>query len=161
MANFLKTAFLIEHFGWLFLINLLASSLQTEMAVVTKIQGSCIDVCIIFSVVFPTIKLMDTNTKMFINLLYWYASLTLIHYHVRGGISDIFRSSRPEVFSKKGVLKDFAKSTGQNMCQKSLFLRKYWPQPATLLKKRLWNMYFPVDFAKFLIKLHVSGVQLY
>ena len=45
-----------------------------------------------------------------------------------------FKSSRPEVICQKGVLGNFAKST----------------EPATLLKKRLWHRYFPVNFAKFL-----------
>ena len=62
----------------------------------------------------------------------------------------IFRSSRPEVFCKKGVLKSFAKFTEKHLC-KSLFLNKVADQwPATLFKKRLWNRCFPVDFAKFL-----------
>ena len=38
-----------------------------------------------------------------------------------------YRTSRPEVFCKKGILR-----------------------PATLLKKRLWHRCFPVNFAKFL-----------
>ena len=42
-----------------------------------------------------------------------------------------FRSSRPEVFCKKGVI-------------------KFCLRPATLLKKRLWRRCFPVNFAKFL-----------
>ena len=33
------------------------------------------------------------------------------------------RSSRPEVFCKKGVLRNFAKFTGKHLCQ-SLFLNK-------------------------------------
>ena len=41
----------------------------------------------------------------------------------------------PEVFYKKGVLKNFAK-----FCLRS----------ATLLKKRLWHRCFPVNFANFL-----------
>ena len=54
------------------------------------------------------------------------------------------RSGRPEVFSKKGVLRNFPKFTGKHLCQ-SLFLR-----PATLLKKKLYDRCFPVNFAKFL-----------
>ena len=42
---------------------------------------------------------------------------------------------------KKGVLKDFAKFTGKHLRQS---------RPATLLKKRLWHMCFPRNFAKFL-----------
>ena len=35
----------------------------------------------------------------------------------------IFRSSRPEVFCQKGVLRNFAKFTGKHLCQ-SLFFNK-------------------------------------
>ena len=52
------------------------------------------------------------------------------------------RISRPEVFCKKGVLRNLAKSTGKHLCQ-SLFF-------ATLLKKRPWHRCLPVNFAKFL-----------
>ena len=56
----------------------------------------------------------------------------------------------PEVFYKKGVLKNFAKFTGKYLSQ-SLFLNKVAGlRPATLLKKRLWHRCFPVNFAKFL-----------
>ena len=43
----------------------------------------------------------------------------------------------PEVFCKKGVLRNFAKFTGKHLCQ-SLFLNKIAGlRSATLLKKRL------------------------
>ena len=62
----------------------------------------------------------------------------------------INRGSCPEVFCKKGALRNFTKSTGKHLCQ-SLFLNKVASlRPATLLKKRLWYRCFPVDFAKFL-----------
>ena len=48
-------------------------------------------------------------------------------------MSRYYRSSRLEVFCKKGVLKNFADL-----------------RPATLLKKRLWHRCFPVSFGKFL-----------
>ena len=35
----------------------------------------------------------------------------------------IFKSSRPEVLSKKGVLRNFTKFTGKHLCQ-SLFFNK-------------------------------------
>ena len=31
------------------------------------------------------------------------------------------RSSRPEVFCKKGILRDFSKLTGKNLCQRLFF----------------------------------------
>ena len=48
------------------------------------------------------------------------------------------RSSRPKVFCKNVVLRNFRKLTGKQL------------RLATLLKKRLWQRYFPVNFAKFL-----------
>ena len=49
------------------------------------------------------------------------------------------RSSRPDLFCKKGILKNFAKFTGKHLCLR----------PATLLKKRLWRRCFPVNFVKY------------
>ena len=65
-------------------------------------------------------------------------------------LSYFERSSHPEVFCTKGVLKSFAKFTGTHLCQ-SLFYNKVADlRPATLLKKRLWHRRFLVDFEKFL-----------
>ena len=50
------------------------------------------------------------------------------------------RSSYPNVFCRKSAFKSSSKFTG-----KTPRLR-----PATLLKKRLWHRYFPVNFEKFL-----------
>ena len=59
-------------------------------------------------------------------------------------------SSRPVVFCKKGVLRNFIKLTGKRLWQ-SLFINKVAGlRPATLLKKRLWQRRFPVSFVKFL-----------
>ena len=65
-----------------------------------------------------------------------------------------FRSSRPEVFCKKGVHRNFAKFQRKHLCQ-SLFLNKVAGsglRPATFLKKRLWHSCFPVNFANIRIK---------
>ena len=61
------------------------------------------------------------------------------------------RSSRPEVFYKKSVLRNFAKFTEKHLCQ-SLFFNTVWVRRSTLFKKRLWHSCFPVNFAKFLRK---------
>ena len=53
-----------------------------------------------------------------------------------------YKSSRPEVFCRKGVLRNFAKFTERYLRQ-SL-------RPATLLKKRVWHSCFPLNFEKFL-----------
>ena len=53
-------------------------------------------------------------------------------------------NSLPKVFCEKGVLRNFAKFTGNQPCQ-GLFFNK-----EILLKKILWHSCFPVNFAKFL-----------
>ena len=52
-------------------------------------------------------------------------------------------SGRLEVFCEKGVLRNFAKFTG-NTCARVSFLIKLQAAPATLLKKGLWHRCFPV-----------------
>ena len=66
------------------------------------------------------------------------------------GIVDGFRSSRPEVFCKKGVLKNFAKFTGNHVHQNLFFNKVAGLRPATLLKKETLAHCFPVNFVKFL-----------
>ena len=56
------------------------------------------------------------------------------------------RSSRPEAFCNKGVLRNFEKFTGKYLCQ-SLFFNKV---AGLRQKKRLWHRCFPVNFPKFL-----------
>ena len=53
------------------------------------------------------------------------------------------RSSRLEVFCKKGALRNFEEFTGKHLYKSHVFT-------ATLLKKRLWQRCFPVNFSKFL-----------
>ena len=60
-----------------------------------------------------------------------------------------YRSSRPEVFCRKAVLKRFTKFIGKHLRQ-SLFFNKVADRPATFLKKRFWHRCFPVHFVKFL-----------
>ena len=74
--------------------------------------------------------------------------------------SGIAWSSRPQVFSKKGVLENFAKSTGKHLYQRP-FLNKYASLTiSTYLKKGsgltvfLWNLQ---NFQKHLFLLNTSG----
>ena len=66
------------------------------------------------------------------------------------GMSNI-KSSHPELFCKKLVLKNFAKFTGKHL-RWSLFFKKFSAlQPATLIKKkRVQHKYFPMNFEKIL-----------
>ena len=62
----------------------------------------------------------------------------------------LLRSSRSEVFCKKGVVRNFEKFIGKHLCQSLLFNKVAGLRPASLLKKRLWHWCFPVNFATFL-----------
>ena len=55
----------------------------------------------------------------------------------------IYRSSRPEVFCKKGVLRNLTKFIGKHLCQNPFFNKVAGLRPATLLKKRIWHRSFP------------------
>ena len=54
----------------------------------------------------------------------------------------------PEVFYKKGVLKNFAKFTGKHLCQSLFFNKVASLRPTTSLKKRLWHWCLPVNITK-------------
>ena len=72
--------------------------------------------------------------------------ITLLRFQV----SHQYRSSRPEVLCRKGVLRNFAKLTGKHLCQGLFFNKVAGLRAATLLKRRLWHRYFPVNFVRFL-----------
>ena len=65
------------------------------------------------------------------------------------GYSLCFRSSRPEVFCKIAVLRNFAKFTGKHLCQ-GLFVNKVAGQACSFINKETLVQVFPVNFAKFL-----------
>ena len=58
--------------------------------------------------------------------------------------------SRPDMFCKKVVLRNFGKLTGKHLCQSLLFNEVACLRPVTLFKKRLWHRYFLVNYVKFL-----------
>ena len=59
---------------------------------------------------------------------------------------DLVQKQPPEMFYKK---KGFAKFTRKHLYQSLFFSKVAGLRPAILLKKRLWHMCFPVNFAKF------------
>ena len=59
------------------------------------------------------------------------------------------RSSRPEMFCKKRVLRNFTKLTGKQLFQSLICNKVAGLRPAPLLKKRLWHRCLPVNFVKF------------
>ena len=60
------------------------------------------------------------------------------------------RSSHRRCSVRKGVLGNFAKFIGKHLCQCLFFNIVAGLRHATLLKKRLWQRCFPVNFPKFL-----------
>ena len=67
---------------------------------------------------------------------------------------NLYRSSRPEVFCKRGVLRKFAKFTGKQLCQRLLF------RPATLLKKSFCHKCFPMNWVYLLLQNTSGGFIL-
>ena len=62
----------------------------------------------------------------------------------------IARSSRPEVFCEKGVLRNFAKFTGKHQCQ-SLFFNKVVglrPEACNFIKKEALAQVFSCEFCQ-------------
>ena len=89
------------------------------------------------------------------SILYSYAQafgdkglyVVLIARTMQGMSSGKLSNQPPKVFYKKGVLTNFAKFTGNHLCQ-NLYQGL---RPATLLKNRLrQRCFFPANFAKFL-----------
>ena len=68
-------------------------------------------------------------------------------------------SSHQRCSVKKGVLRNFTKFTGKHLCQSLFFNKVPGLRPATLLKKRPWHRYFPVNSAKFLRTLFLRNTS--
>ena len=66
------------------------------------------------------------------------------------------RSSCPEVFCKKDVLRNIAKLTGKHLCQSLFFDKVAGLRLLFVLKKRLWYGCSPVNFVKFLRALFLT-----
>ena len=111
-------------------------------------------------------SLQIINIKYFLSLLVLMATLDIMpmilneiscvkydHYWIicfqNFKVFAQLNNSRPGVFCKKGVLKNFTKFTGKYLCQSLFFNKVACLRPATLLKKRLWHRCFPVNFVKF------------
>ena len=101
--------------------------------------------------------------RIFCNLFYRTAPVAASLYTIKS------RSSPWRCSVRKGVLRNLAKFTGKHLCE-SLYLNKVVGQslyfnkvaglrPPTLLKKRFWHRYFPVNFAKFLRKLFLQNTS--
>ena len=65
-------------------------------------------------------------------------------------INLLYRSSHQRCSLKKVFLKNFTKFTGKHLCWSLFFNKVSGLRPATLLKKRLQQRCFPVNFLKFL-----------
>ena len=70
-------------------------------------------------------------------------------FSFKSNVRFLNRSSRPQMFCKKGALKNFEEFTGKHLGQSLFFNKVADLRTATLLKRRLWYRCFPVNFAKF------------
>ena len=87
------------------------------------------------------------NWKILINFfeIHFIDTLNIlsVNWNFRIEFLRINRNSHQRCSIIKGILRNFARFTGKQLCQSP-----FWP--ATLLKKSLWHKCFPVNFAKFL-----------
>ena len=93
---------------------------------------------------------MCSRFSLFSKIMWQSETTYVIRKIKRKVVYSICRSSHPEVFCKNGALQNFTKFTGKRLCQSPFFNKVAGLRPATLLKKRLWDRCFPVNFTKFL-----------
>ena len=123
----------------------------SKMLRLTCVRRFWINLCLIWE---------DTDKKSsilrhFLREVFWY-SMRIVILYAYNSINQWFlgswvgrsRISPLEVFYRKGVLRNFAKFTGKHLWHSLLFKKVAGLSPATLLKKRLWHICFPVNFAK-------------
>ena len=106
---------------------------------------------------FVTVKLVNSSTRILIKLshlsciklrLLVYVFPNLYNYHAFSWDS-LWSSSRPEVFYKKGFIKNFDKFPGKHLFCGFLLNIFAGLRLATLLKKRPQHWCFAVNFANF------------
>ena len=83
-----------------------------------------------------------------VEFLWWISSKLTKKIYADAISVFYFRSSLPEAFYKKYV-KSFAKLAGKHMCPSLFFNKVACLRHGILLKKRLLQGRFPVNFAKF------------
>ena len=108
-----------------------------------------------------------TNSFKYFNwwLIYFIENASSIHNFAYDDfyLLGIEQKQPSEVFYEKHILRNSRKFTGTHLCQSLFFNKDADLRFATLLKKRLWHSWFPVNFAKFLrtpILQNTSGRQL-
>ena len=118
-----------------------------------SLETNCVEVSFL-------VKLHDWGSATFLQkqltaldmVLNTHLSHKLSFYHYNADVCNDpndYRSSPPEVFCKKGVLKNFAKFAGKHFCQ-NLFFNKIleaW-RPATLFKKMTLAQVFSCEFCE-------------
>ena len=109
------------------------------------------------------VGILHFSRKSFVRKILWGSNVNVSCYEIE--FRAIHRSSRQEVFCKKGVLRNFAKLTGKHLCQSLFFNIVAGLRPTTFLKKRLGHRCFSLNFAKFLrtpfLTEHLRWLPLY
>ena len=77
-------------------------------------------------------------------------NIVMIKEQSKQEVTYIYRSSHRRCSVKKDVFRNFTKFTGKHLRQSLFFNKVAGLSPTTLLKKRLWHRFFPVNFVKFL-----------
>ena len=98
----------------------------------------------------PDVHMNNLEECSFYHVLIFYCIRTpsLKKVRILTNLDWISRSSRLEVFSKKGVLRNCAKFTGKHQCQSLFFNKVADLRPATLLQKETVARVFSCEFCK-------------
>ena len=103
-------------------------------------------------IVFTCLKMFETH--MFENFLRKSSAIVKLQVYQffpkNQMVHRCFQKQPPKRFCIAGVFRNFLKLTGKHPCQNLFFSKVTVLSPATLLKRRLWHKFFPVNFSKFL-----------
>ena len=86
------------------------------------------------------------SLKMFLLCSYLLWKRT-VHWGIKYFKISLERSNRPNVFCKKGVLRNFVKLPGKHLCQ-SLFFNKFAVLSLQLFKKKTLTQVFSCELCK-------------
>ena len=97
-----------------------------------------------------TLFLQNTSGGCFCMLIRIYLLILRLQLFRFQTIQIPYRSSRPDMFCEKGVLRNFVKFRGKHLCQGLFFNKVPGLRTATLLKTRPWHRYFLINSVEFL-----------
>ena len=126
------------------------SLITAKQSIINVIKNSCNGYFSISVFLKKTYSKVNRLYSWYIHRLYTFQIYTVGNYLKNKEKVNILTSSHWKCSFRKGGLRNFAKFPGKQLCQSIVFNKAVGLRPATLLKKRFWHRFFPVNFAKFI-----------